>query len=653
MKTSLYFFSFNSFQVISLMFCLVLLSQTQAQNLLKNDQVNPLSNIFESGNGNTSKLGLGLTTPIAKFHIQKEINEELIQGGLKVDLVQYRFQQLVTIGSFASCNRINDKYFGIYQNGAPEWENHLYNRVDIGFLDPQNQTNYMLTVNGQIDLKESLHFSRNNQHIHRIAIDNQSSDEDFVFTFLNPYMGLSEPLILDPMVGVISHGVLQADRFRLLDGAGGEKVLVSDPEGYGIWTDASSVHDDDWLSSYQHGDGPPKNLYRGPNYMNVGIGTDNPLNMLHVMGGNILISRDPDEAPGSLNGSIYFGEIVSNDYPNGEWGIEYYIDGLNFWKVTSATNPGANHCLFLKNDGNVGIGTENPVSKFQINRNFEKFSVGSLSTMTPIQGTSYLGFNAARDERDLWTLDPNPDLSKNGGSVILSDMDGNTHFSCIPSLEVGSGSEPQVISDETMINNIKATLTSTGRFGIGTTQPRGYLNVRKDGVTDAIIESNDPSYATLWTGNTIQHYGFGIDDHGVGHIFAHLLFRYPMISFTSLNEGKVGIGDVDISTITSTHKLFVENGITTEEVTVKLKEEWSDYVLQPEYALMPLEKLNTYIKEHQHLPEIPTAEEVHKNGVELGQMNALIMKKIEELTLYVIELKSELNALKSAVNNKP
>jgi hypothetical protein len=59
--------------------------------------------------------------------------------------------------------------------------------------------------------------------------------------------------------------------------------------------------------------------------------------------------------------------------------------------------------------------------------------------------------------------------------------------------------------------------------------------------------------------------------------------------------------------------------------------------------LTPLSEVEAYIKEHQHLPDLPSEEEVRANGIDVAQMNALLLKKIEELTLYVIELEKKVN----------
>ncbi len=97
------------------------------------------------------------------------------------------------------------------------------------------------------------------------------------------------------------------------------------------------------------------------------------------------------------------------------------------------------------------------------------------------------------------------------------------------------------------------------------------------------------------------------------------------------------------------HSLYAEGSIITEEAFVKLKAEWPDYVFKEDYSLMPLEELDQFIKENGHLPEMPTAEEVVENGLALGETNRLLTQKVEELTLYILELKKEVDGLKAEV----
>jgi hypothetical protein len=75
---------------------------------------------------------------------------------------------------------------------------------------------------------------------------------------------------------------------------------------------------------------------------------------------------------------------------------------------------------------------------------------------------------------------------------------------------------------------------------------------------------------------------------------------------------------------------------------------WPDFVFKKDYTLTPLNELEQFITENQHLPNVPSAVEVEANGVELGEMNALLLQKVEELTLYIIQMQKQIDELKNA-----
>ena len=102
------------------------------------------------------------------------------------------------------------------------------------------------------------------------------------------------------------------------------------------------------------------------------------------------------------------------------------------------------------------------------------------------------------------------------------------------------------------------------------------------------------------------------------------------------------------------YKLFVETGILTEKVRVAIKNtaNWSDYVFADDYQLAKLSEVEAFLKTNKHLPNIPSAEEVVKDGIDLGAMDAKLLGKVEELTLYIIALNKEIELLKSKQEQK-
>lgn len=114
-------------------------------------------------------------------------------------------------------------------------------------------------------------------------------------------------------------------------------------------------------------------------------------------------------------------------------------------------------------------------------------------------------------------------------------------------------------------------------------------------------------------------------------------------------EGRVKIGDVQ--TQYDGYKLFVEQGILTEKVKVAVKDskDWYDNVFDLDYKLMSLKKLEQFIKDNKHLPDMPTTTEVMNDGLDLGKMNGLLLKKVEELTLHLINQQKEIEELKIQV----
>ena len=107
-------------------------------------------------------------------------------------------------------------------------------------------------------------------------------------------------------------------------------------------------------------------------------------------------------------------------------------------------------------------------------------------------------------------------------------------------------------------------------------------------------------------------------------------------------------GDVGIGTTTPSETLSVKGKIRAKEIKVELSG-WPDYVFAKEHKLPQLKDIESFIKKNQHLPEVPSAQEVKDNGLSLGEMHARLLKKIEELTLYLIEQNKKIEALQQHV----
>ena len=165
-------------------------------------------------------------------------------------------------------------------------------------------------------------------------------------------------------------------------------------------------------------------------------------------------------------------------------------------------------------------------------------------------------------------------------------------------------------------NDMGIVMDSAGRIGIGTNP---VFNRRL--VVSGTVGFTGPTY---FTGNvTAEH------------------------SLTAANINATGTLTVaGAATIGTGFYCSWGGQVKTKEIVVTL-EGWSDYVFDSGYRLMPLGELERYVNANKHLPNIPSATEVEKNGVNVGEMNALLLEKIEELTLYIIDLQKQIDELKN------
>ena len=178
-----------------------------------------------------------------------------------------------------------------------------------------------------------------------------------------------------------------------------------------------------------------------------------------------------------------------------------------------------------------------------------------------------------------------------------------------------------------------------GKVGIGTYSPVWHFEVGGNGASTGIIMASGDEAFVGWydrslKSSSIENRWGWYAHNGSTHLWDNLNSENRI---TVTNTGNVGINTDPRPDC----KLDVDGKIRSEEVTVELVNA-PDYVFEKDYDLRTLEETKVYIEENKHLPEIPGAKEMEANGVGLADMNMKLLKKIEELTLYQIELLEKL-----------
>jgi hypothetical protein len=298
---------------------------------------------------------------------------------------------------------------------------------------------------------------------------------------------------------------------------------------------------------------------------------------------------------------------------------------------TSAINAQTN---VFPSDGNVGIGTTNPQAKLDVENNI-LLGLGSPAYGVRIKANfpSYSGG---------WSR-----------GFFVVNQDNSTNYIGLGVL--GSCSNGITTMDRAWIgpdyNNPYMNFLLNGNVGIGTTTPGSKLEIFNTAQTGHLLLSANDNFSADYTrididfhvantGHTIGRIASMYDDSSNGGSGG---LRFYSRSCGSLIE-KMRItasGNIGIGTTSPDQKLTVKGKIHAEEVIVDLNVPAADYVFAKDYSLMPLHKVEQYVKTNSHLPDVPSATEIKDKGLSMGEMQNKLLQKIEELTLYVIDLKKE------------
>jgi hypothetical protein len=222
-------------------------------------------------------------------------------------------------------------------------------------------------------------------------------------------------------------------------------------------------------------------------------------------------------------------------------------------------------------------------------------------------------------------------------------------------------------------NTRRLTIDYNGSVGVGTPTPLSYFHGGNNRVLEIFNPNtilNSQSHIVLSSGSTLDGNGAGTltwvsknssGFQGMAYIGSILQGDATTNASSKLvfatSNGTAVVqrmfidkdGNVGIGTSTPREALSVNGNIRSKQVVVE-SANWPDYVFKPTYQLPSLADVKAYIDRNQHLPETPSEQEVIKNGLNIGEMNKLLMKKVEELTLYLIEKDKQAQAQQAEID---
>ncbi len=314
------------------------------------------------------------------------------------------------------------------------------------------------------------------------------------------------------------------------------------------------------------------------------------------------------------------------------------------WETHAQHNYDNQNTLYSLN-GHVGIGTNSPSSLLEINSNNDASEItlkgtgsGAINAGVVLKAThsdaNYRGlgvFMHDQEGQNEWFV--GRPYASSDQFVIYRRSNTPDHKTVTASLGHNSGSE----ITESLLN-----IKSNGNVGIGTMSPSAALHINSSA---DVGRGQDP--ALLIGDRTGYH--IAIDDNEMGAFYNNsnavlYINGSESTSHTIINGG--GTGNVGIGTTDpGNYRLAVDGNIRAKEVVVETG--WSDFVFEPSYDLPTLEEVEAHILEKGHLQDIPSAAEVAEHGVSLGEMDAKLLQKIEELMLYTIAQQKQIEALKA------
>ncbi len=368
---------------------------------------------------------------------------------------------------------------------------------------------------------------------------------------------------------------------------------------------------------------------------NVGIGLTNPAFKLDIYSNTGAASINCKSTTGNSNLIIDRANTASTA------GVNYRTNGVVYWQTGTIgtdnfairNNQLGSPAVSIQNTtNNVGIGTTAPGSLLSVGS-----ISGAVATPTAItMDNSYL--SGAQFNKLKFYLFKDAVQTYGFGLGSSGDVQYWAGSSAIGMHRFFTAQQERMRIDE------------NGNVGIGTINPNAQFNVVQNQVGPvAIFDGVSPNYESTIVlrldGNAgyLSHGGWGLGANVLG--FGGQNHSYPDIRINTITS-QVAIGN---ATTAAGYMLTVAGKVICTELKVQLQP-FPDYVFSKDYDLKSIEEVEQHINTYNRLPGMPSACEVEEGGMSVGEMTGKVVEKVEENTLYIIQLKKEIDALKAELN---